>query len=138
VVVLVPVVEPWSGSRVLPISLPSSVIGMEIDTGSAVSGPVGLLDGVLDGTTAGAAAGVAAGAEPVACATAADVALSTVCTVDCTAADTGSGGASAPAGVKPASAPAARISPDDATTMEVMRFRLKILLLLCVGNTDPL
>ena len=82
-VVLVPVVEFCPGSRVLPISLASTVIGIEMETGSALRGAVGLDAGCAAGTAAGAAAGCAAGGAggAVAWATAAAVALCTFCTV---------------------------------------------------------
>lgn len=79
VVVFVPVVASCPGRRVLPMSLASAVIGIEIESGNAVRGASGLVAGAATGA-AGAAAGAAGGV--VAWAIAAEVALSTFCTAD--------------------------------------------------------
>jgi hypothetical protein len=131
VVVFVPVVASCPGRRVLPISLPRAVTGIETESGDAARGARGFVAGAAAGVTAGAA-GAAGGV--VARAIAAEVALSTFCTVDWTAFD----GVAAPAGVKPAIAPAAMTSPHATAPMPVEGFRLMVLLLLCWVNTAPL
>jgi hypothetical protein len=131
-VVLVPVVESCPGRSVLPISFASAVIGTEMGTGEEVNGASGSEAGGTAGVLG--AAGAAGATVPVACATAAAAAFCTSCTVVCTPLGDGA----APAGVTPATAPAASISPHARPARAVSRFRLKILLLLCWDNTPAL
>lgn len=106
----------------LPIAFDSAVIGTATEAGSG-----------LDAGADAGAEGVGAG-DPVVCVTAAAAALCTACTVVCKFV----GDDAAPADVTPAHIPAARISPHIAVPMEISRFRLKVLLLLCWGHTPAL
>jgi hypothetical protein len=79
VVVFVPVVASCPGRRVLPIALPSAVIGTEIESGNVVRGASGFVAGATTGAAAGAVADAAGG---VVWAIVAEVALSTFWTAD--------------------------------------------------------
>jgi len=77
--VFVPVVASCPGRRVLPIALPSAVIGTEIESGNVVRGASGFVAGATTGAAAGAVADAAGG---VVWAIVAEVALSTFWTAD--------------------------------------------------------
>ena len=141
-VVLVPVVAFCPGSRVLPISLASAVIGMEMETGSAVRGASGLVAGAAAGTAAGAAARPVVAGGAVTWATAAAVAFCTLCTVVCTVfctvvATWFAGGDDAPAAGRPTADAAARVSPDVRTPIELSRLRLNVCSFCVLGNHRP-
>jgi hypothetical protein len=124
---------------VLPISFASKEIGIDNESGSALSGPSGL-PGVVAGLTAGVeviGAGAGGGVVVV-------VVFGTVVVVlgKSDEIDVGDGATlevAAPAGPRPASTlAAARTRPPVSTAIEEKAFRLKMLLLLCRGYTDPL
>ncbi len=127
----------WIGSKVLPISFASNEIGIDNDSGSPPSGRLGVVDEVDDGFEV-TGAGVGAAVVVV-------VVFGTVVVVvgvspesfdvdDCTALDV-----AAPTGPRPVSTVAAvSTRPPVSTAIEVRGFRLKVLLLLCMGYTDPL
>jgi hypothetical protein len=113
------------------------VIGTEIEMGSPPSDGVGACDvdalgvdvtGAGAGLTAGAGAGAGAGAS-----------FGTVVGVVIFGTVTVVGVVAAPVGTTPANTVAAASTrPPPATASEERGFRLNVLLLLCMGYTDPL
>jgi hypothetical protein len=140
VVLLVPPAEFWPGNSVLPISFASKVIGIDNDSGSAVSGASGFdgvaagvewvvdadeLDELVDVVVLGAVVVVVFGTVVVVVGT---ESFEVMLVED-----------AAPAGTTAANTlAAARTRPPVTTAMEERGFRLKVLLLLCMGYTDPL
>jgi hypothetical protein len=118
---LVPFVEFWPGSSVVPTSFDNAETGAATDTGE-------------EGSGSDAGPGAVGVAEPVACATAEAAAFCAACTVVCRS---GGDGVAPLAGVTPTTPPTARTSPLVKTLIDVNRFRFMALLLLCVGGHTP-
>ena len=152
-VVLVPLSAFWPGSRVLPISLASNVMGMDNDSGSAVRADSGL-PGVVDdlaagvdvvvgaGTGAGVGAGVVAAFGTVAFGTVVVVVAFGAVVVVTESFDVVDDGmtlvVAAPAGPRPTSTlAAASTRPPVSTAIEERGFRLKVLLHSVYGLHRP-
>jgi hypothetical protein len=142
VVLFVPVRPFCPGSNVLPISLASSVIGTDDETGSPVSDGVdgaaiggetfGIVGAGGKAGTAGAVVGVV-GVAIFGSVVGNEVGNGTIGSV------IGTGVVAAPTGPPPANTvAAARTRPPAATAADDRGFRLNVLLLLCMGYTDPL